>query len=208
VPIRFPGRTGLSCLVEGCVKPVTARSMCKRHYMRWRTHGDPLVVGKPRRTTRKPATARRLTTTELEGRIERDPNSGCWLWSGADSNGYGSFTLNGKAVKAHRFFCQELHGPIPPGMMVLHSCDTRACVNPLHLSVGTHRDNMADMARKGRASRLQGEMNPRAKLTVSDVAAIRSNAASSTPTRLSAAYGVSRTTISHILSGRLWGAAQ
>ena len=44
------------------------------------------------------------------------------------------------------------HGPIPPGMNVLHRCDTRLCVRADHLFLGTQAENMTDMARKGRAT--------------------------------------------------------
>jgi hypothetical protein len=73
----------------------------------------------------------------------------CWLWLGAKvTQGYGVF---GKAVAAHRF-SWELHNatPVLIGKEVCHTCDVRACLNPAHLWIGTHRDNMRDAFRKGR----------------------------------------------------------
>ena len=78
--------------------------------------------------------------------------SGCWEWQGfCLANGYGRFGLRaGKIVLAHRFAYEMANGVIPDGKMILHSCDNPPCVNPAHLSVGTHADNMHDMENRGR----------------------------------------------------------
>jgi len=75
----------------------------------------------------------------------------CWLWTGATNGHYGKIGVNGKTVPAPRVAYTLFRGPIPPGMFVLHSCDNPLCVNPEHLRTGTHRENMRDMAERGRA---------------------------------------------------------
>lgn len=82
---------------------------------------------------------------------------GCWLWtSNAHHNGYGQIALsrNGATRQrwawAHRVAWELTNGPIPAGQLVLHRCDTPLCVNPAHLFLGTHLENIADSVRKGR----------------------------------------------------------
>ena len=84
-----------------------------------------------------------------------DKTGSCWLWTGSlNSSGYGLFgakaTRPVKLALAHRYGWELCRGPIPDGMLVLHSCDTPACVRPDHLSLGTNRDNMRDARDKGR----------------------------------------------------------
>jgi hypothetical protein len=78
------------------------------------------------------------------------PN-GCWEWvRGRTRQGYGKLNRNGKRWAAHRFIWTFVNGPIPNGIHVLHKCDNPPCINPDHLWLGTHTDNMRDKVRKGR----------------------------------------------------------
>ena len=75
--------------------------------------------------------------------------TGCWLWQRALKGcGYGHKYYDGKYQSAHRIAWQLHKGPIPEGMSVLHRCDVMRCVNPEHLFLGTHDDNMADQKQK------------------------------------------------------------
>lgn len=83
----------------------------------------------------------------------------CWNYQNSSTPGYGSFYVRVSETKekttweswrAHRFAYTILRGPIPDGLFVLHSCDNPACVNPDHLWIGTHQDNMDDAINKGR----------------------------------------------------------
>lgn len=75
----------------------------------------------------------------------------CWIWTGTRQKcgGHGAFWFRNKIWKAQRVSWVFFRGEIPPGMMVLHKCNVSYCVNPDHLYLGTHTDNMRDIVRAG-----------------------------------------------------------
>lgn len=81
-------------------------------------------------------------------------SNGCWecVSHAKDSVGYCIITRNGIRTSVHRYVYSLYNGKIPPGMCILHSCDNRCCCNPEHLSIGTHKENMEDMHKKGRSN--------------------------------------------------------
>lgn len=130
----------------------------------------------------------------------------CWIWQGNKFNtGYGSVTIDGESCLVHRV-AYELHynKAIPKGKMVLHSCHNRLCINPEHLRLGDHADNMRDMVVANRQAR--GEEDGNAKLSISDVRKIKRllNSKEFTHKEISKMFGVGRTTITDICKGRTW----
>ena len=77
---------------------------------------------------------------------------GCHEWQGQiKRDGYGRFCYQAKTFSAHRAAYLMFVGPVPEGLLVLHHCDNRKCVNPEHLYIGNHSDNAKDMVHRGRA---------------------------------------------------------
>lgn len=81
----------------------------------------------------------------LFDKVSPEPNSGCWLWTGALNNpgkrGYGQIWVEGKLRLAHRVAYESQRGPIPAGLDLDHLCRVRCCVNPDHLEPVTRSVN-------------------------------------------------------------------
>lgn len=164
--------------------------------------------------------ARFWAKVNKDGPIIRPELGPCWVWTGPCANGYGTLSVitsnapSGHSnVRAHRFSRELSHGPIPPGMMVCHHCDNRACVRPDHLFVGVARDNVHDMIRKGRHMHTvkpetvaRGEQVGTHKLTAEQVTEIRRIHASGLASyrRLAAMFGIDRTAVYKIVTRRRW----
>lgn len=141
--------------------------------------------------------------------------SGCWIWIGALQSrsrgrlGYGDIAVRGangelRMVRAHRVSWEIHVGPIPDGMFVLHRCDVTLCVNPAHLFLGGHDENMSDMKKKGRST--HGQRNGRAKITKAEVQEIMSLRGSLSQTEIAHRFGLSRRQIGRIVNGERWEA--
>jgi hypothetical protein len=78
----------------------------------------------------------------FEAKFSPEPNSGCWLWFGAVSNGYGYFSIDSKRDLAHRVAYRLYNGSIPDGLELDHLCRMRCCVNPDHLEPVTRGENI------------------------------------------------------------------
>lgn len=127
----------------------------------------------------------------------------CWPWKGCVSRGYGYIrgerSTDGSKVRnilAHRFAYERALGPVPDGMFVLHYCNNPLCVNPAHLRIGTHRDNMDDLKKSGRAV----GRPKRSTLTTKQVATARKMLAMGhTQKDVADKIGVHRTTVQRLM---------
>lgn len=163
-----------------------------------------------------------------------DKTGDCWRYpSKPGPGGYCKVSVSGNTRMAHQLAYEYAVGPVPPGMFVLHHCDNRTCVNPAHLFLGTHLDNMADMVAKGRQARgdshgtrihpdrvlrgeahpvrlhpelvKRGERSPNARLTEQEVRAIRDRHAAGVAIRqLARETGMGATTITRIVRRESW----
>ncbi len=156
-------------------------------------------------------TGRKETHARFMRFVVKHDGDGCWLWTGHTADGYGRFYTAEANItqpgKAHRFAYTSWIGPIPRGQYVLHRCDVRACVRPDHLFLGTHADNMHDMAVKGRANRPNkvGEECVSSRLSNESVRQVRALLQLGiTHKWIGDAFGVSRPTVSMISKGRTW----
>lgn len=134
----------------------------------------------------------------------------CWLWMGSRYTQYGKPTygqtmFRGERTGAHRVAFMLWKGDIPEGLDILHSCDVKACVNPGHLRVGTHQENIREAFAKLPAGHFGGERNGRARLTWEKVRAMRADhTRGASQSSLSAKYGVSQSAVSQIVRGVKW----
>ena len=135
----------------------------------------------------------------------------CWEWQACRQKpGYGRFSPRSRVVTtAHRYAYELAYGPVGPGMVVRHHCDNPPCVNPRHLAIGTDRDNHLDARGRGRwvpPPHSRGEGMPSAVLTDEAVRQIRARYVPRKVSQyqLAAEFGVSKTTIGAVLSGKTW----
>lgn len=126
-------------------------------------------------------------------------SSGCWEWAGCKSpEGYGKIcgSIRSKPEPAHRLSWEIHFGEIPNGFYVCHSCDNPGCVNPDHLFLGTHADNMTDKVHKGR--------HHTRRLKKEDAKYIRQSVHTLGYHTLARKYHVSQVTIHDIATGKTW----
>ena len=133
-------------------------------------------------------------------KVSQTPSStGCLEWKAATNGKYGIIRSSERPhpwILAHRVAYELHYGPIPAGMDVMHKCDNPKCVNFEHLSVGSRKENMADMVDKGRQRK--------SAFSEADLESIRVSYRSGlTQREIAMSYGVSRPLISLLLSGKV-----
>lgn len=186
----------MKCSVENCENKYYAKGYCHKHYQRVKNTGSEHGI-KPFASLRD-----RFFAKVMKG-------DGCWFWAGSHSNvGYGlihSGGAGGKTLSAHRVSYELHYGPIPDGMIVMHSCDNRGCVNPAHLSAGKQSQNIKDAITRGRkiVPNASGEDNPKSKLTQVQADFIKANPQMQ-HTYLAKLFGVSPNCIRGVRIGRTW----
>lgn len=124
---------------------------------------------------------------------------GCHLVVSHKPHRDGHIYKNGKRL--HRVVYKETYGEIPDGLVVRHKCDNPNCINPEHLELGTHADNVRDRVERNRSAK--GSNNGRAKLTEDDVRYIRSGEITN-KSELARMFKVDHKTIRQILKFEIW----
>jgi hypothetical protein len=142
--------------------------------------------------------------------VDKSDSDGCWWWMGSkELCGYGVMGVGYRLRRAHRIsFCIYHQRNIQPNMVIRHTCDHPACVNPLHLIEGTQAENVADMVERGRSrgkSDQYGEKNSYAKLTREKVRLIKNMLRDGfTQSSIGKLFGVCQGCIHKIANGETW----
>lgn len=151
-----------------------------------------------------------LTTYELKRIFKRIKYPGneidCWEHNMCeDKNGYATIMVKRIRYRFHRLIYQLYNGLINDELFVLHKCDNVKCVNPNHLFLGTHKENMKDMVIKNRQAKgsKQGTHILKEIDIIQIINDIHFNKYKSM-SEVARNYNVSVTMISRILQGEFW----
>lgn len=206
------------CMVNGCdnqtwasgerttkvSKPHTS-IYCRKHCLRIDKYG----------TLEIPEAEKKERVDTLEYRFwshtDKRSDDECWNWTADCSRaGYGGLwnSKTNNNISAHRYSYELHYGSIAKGMLVMHSCDNKKCVNPKHLRLGTVKENVQEAIERGLRPKCAipitfGEQNPKSKLTLEQVKFIKSHPEMGL-TELARMWGLSPNCIRGVRIGRTW----
>ncbi|RFB07641.1 HNH endonuclease [Bacillus sp. OE] len=176
-----------TCFIEGCESDALARGVCNKHYLRYKKTGS---------FDKKPC----------GNKVDFDINeNGCFICvsHATSSNGYFGLTKNRKRYSMHRFIYEEMFGEIPEGLVVMHKCDNKKCINPEHMELGTIADNTKDASKRNLIPK--GSSHHNSKLTEDVVREIKRRLRDGeTPKSLSEKYNTSYIGVIKIKNGKSW----
>lgn len=139
----------------------------------------------------------------LLARTKLDRETGCLLWTGCvNGSGYAQLRHNNAVVSAHRLALELSGVTVKPTDLVLHNCDVRHCINPQHLRIGTHLENVRDAVARKRYP--YGTKVLSAKLDEDKVRTIKEWSKTHTQQKLADIFAVSKWTIAQIVQGKAW----
>lgn len=194
----------MKCCVENCPNPIRARGLCVVHYHRMISGRS--LEGPIRKVVRSGSDEDRL-----KSKTALNPITQCWEWTASlTAAGYGQMRFRGTRELSHRVSWVLFRGEIPKDSNVyatkhvLHTCDNPKCVNPDHLYLGDQQRNALDSVERGRWGQrgCKGEAHGKAVLTEEQVRTIRQSKLKAA--ELAALYGVSISSIRHIIHRRSW----
>lgn len=183
------------CSIPNCGKRHYGNGFCAAHNAKNRKYGDPLF---------KKVASPQEPMAFIEKAIAYDGDD-CLIWPFRSSQGYARVRINRKHRNVSSVVCEKVHGPAPSNKHeAAHSCGkgVDGCVSPSHLRWATSLENSADTVAHGHVPR--GRDLPGAKLTESDVIAIRRSRGLITQKDLANSFGVSSELICLIQRGKRW----
>lgn len=194
------------CSISACTSMSTARGLCGKHYATARKYGRL-----PSEWSREKRSLWKTDEQRLLEKVYKNPVTGCWLWQAStDAMGYGQTCTRGasgafRAKRAHVLAWEVWNGEKPPHALIRHKCDNKRCINPEHLELGTHKDNSADIALRGRRrGYCNGEKNGRALLSQGQANEIRERYYTErcSQEHIANEYGVSQFAVSMIVRNK------